>query len=47
MLTIGFPGFAAFVFYFALAGLFWRLIAYHTANRNPDSAIAKAMLFIH
>lgn len=47
MLTIGFPGGLAFLFYFAIVGLFWRLLAYTTAKRNPDSALAKAMLFIH
>jgi len=47
MLTIGLPGFMAFAFYAVLFGLFWRLAAYSIASRNPDSALAKAMLFVH
>lgn len=46
MLTIGFPGFMAFAAYAIVFGLFWRLAAYTLAQRNPDNAIAKAMLFI-
>lgn len=46
MLTIGFPGFLAFASYAILFGLFWRLAAYSIANRNENSAIAKAMLFV-
>lgn len=46
MLTIGLPGFLAFAAYAILFGLFWRLAAYTIASRNPDSSIAKAMLFI-
>lgn len=47
MLTIGVPGFIAAWAYVALGGLFWRLTAYWLAQRNENSAIAKAMLFIY
>ncbi len=47
MLTIGVPGFLAAAAYIIIFGMFWRLAAYRLAARNPDSAAAKAMLFIY
>ena len=46
MLTIGLPGFIAFALYAVLFHLFWRLGAGLMLRRNPDSALAKAMLFV-
>lgn len=47
MLTIGFPGLAAFTFYLAIVGLIWRTLAFKLSQRNPDSAVAKALHFIY
>ncbi len=46
MLTIGVPGLVATLCYMIIIGLVWHLGAYTLAARNPDSAVAKAMLFI-
>lgn len=47
MLTIGPPGFIAFVCYLLLAGLFIRSLAYGISRRNPENALAKALHFIY
>jgi hypothetical protein len=47
MLTIGPPGFLTFVCYLFLAGLFIRSGAYALSRRNPDNALARALLFIY
>lgn len=46
MLTIGLPGFLAFAFYYILFAVMWRLSAGFLVKRNPDSTLAKAMLFV-
>lgn len=46
MLTIGFPGFAAFAFYAIIYTAMMRLIAGFIIRRNPDSALAAALLFV-
>ena len=46
MLTIGLPGFVAFAFYAILFHLLWRLAAGFLVKRNPDSSLARAMLFV-
>ncbi len=47
MLTIGTPGATAFLAYLIIIGLIWRTIAFSLSNRNPNSAVAKAMHFIY
>jgi hypothetical protein len=46
MLTIGLPGFLAFAFYYILFVMFWRLAAGFLVKRNPESSLARAMLFV-
>ena len=46
MLTIGLPGFLAFAAYAVLFGLLWRLAAGFLVKRNPDSSLARAMMFV-
>jgi hypothetical protein len=47
MLTIGPPGFLAFVAYLIIAGLIWRSTAFALSRKNPDNALARAMHFIY
>lgn len=47
MLTIGVPGFLAFVAYVVVYGLFWRLATAALVKRNPDSQLAAAMAFVY
>lgn len=46
MLTIGLPGFLAFAFYAIIFHTLWRLSAGFLVKRNPDSTLARAMLFV-
>lgn len=46
MLTIGLPGFLAFGFYYILWVMLWRLGAGFLIKRNPDSSLARGMLFL-
>lgn len=47
MLTIGMPGFVAWIAYMIIAGLIWRSIAFALSKRNPENALARAMHFIY
>jgi hypothetical protein len=47
MLTIGPPGWFAFIAYLIVTGLIWRTIAFSLSRRNENSALARAMHFIY